>query len=89
MTAASRKGLPTVFRRDYLDGLGLLSRRDDPSVFIKAMRFAHDLTASVDLSDYAEAKRQLTRANAFEEPGSVRRLQILGRHSPWHPLHPG
>lgn len=53
------------------------------------MRFAHDLTASVDLSDYAEAKRQLTRANAFEEPDSVRRLQILGRRSPARPLHPG
>lgn len=53
------------------------------------MRFAHDLTASVDLSDYAEAKRQLTRANAFEEPDSVHRLQILGRRSPARPLHPG
>jgi Fic family protein len=87
----SRIIIPTVFRQDYLDGLRLLSRQDDPSVFIKAMRYAHDFTESIDFTDYTdytdytEAKRQLTQANAFEEPDSIRRLQILGRRS----LRPG
>lgn len=78
----SRIIVPTVFRQDYLDGLRLLSRQDDASVYIKAMRYAHDFTASVDFSDYVEAKRQLTQANAFDEPDGTRRLQILGSRNP-------
>lgn len=74
--------VPTVFRQVYFDGLRMLSRQDDPSVFIKAMRYAHDFTASVDFSDYAEAKRQLVEANAFNEPDSVQRLRILGASMP-------
>ncbi len=73
--------IPPVFRQDYLDGLRLLSRQDDSTVFIKAMRYAHDFTASIDFTDYAEAKRQLNEANAFEEPDSPRRLQILKRRT--------
>jgi hypothetical protein len=68
--------VPTVFGQDYLDGLRLLSRQGDASVLIKAMRYAHDFTARVDFTDYAEARRQLTESNAFEEPDSTRRLQI-------------
>ncbi|NEE02288.1 Fic family protein [Phytoactinopolyspora halotolerans] len=71
--------VPTVFRQDYLDGLRLLSRQDDPSVLIKAMRYAHDFTAIIDFSDYAEAKRQLHEAHAFEEPDSARRLRVRPR----------
>ncbi|WP_166355763.1 Fic family protein [Phytoactinopolyspora limicola] len=81
LQAASRSRIiiPTVFRQDYLDGLRMLSRRNDASVFIKAMRYAHDFTASVDYTDYAKAKRQLTEANAFEDPDSANQLKILGR----------
>jgi hypothetical protein len=74
--------VPTVFRNDYLDGLRMLSRQDDPRVLIKAMRFAHDFTASVDYSDYATMKAQLEQANAFNEPESGDRLRILGRERP-------
>jgi hypothetical protein len=77
----SRIIIPTVFRTDYLDGLRMLSRQDEPSVFIKAMRYAHDFTASVDFSDYSGAKGQLEQANAFEEPESAKRLRILGQLS--------
>lgn len=69
--------IPTVFRQDYLDGLRMMSRRDDPTVSIKAMRYAHDFTAGIDFSEYTEAKRQLVEANAFEDPDSPRRLRIL------------
>ena len=71
--------IPTVFRNDYLDGLRMLSRQDEPRVFIKAMRYAHDFTASIDYSDYATMKDQLTAANAFNEPESAERLRVLGR----------
>lgn len=86
--------VPTVFRDDYLDGLRGLSRRNEPGVFIKAMRYAHDFTASVDYSDYAQMKAQLHEANAFEEPNSANRLRILGRRStspapaPWRSSQP-
>lgn len=80
--------VPTVFRTDYLDGLRMLSRQDQPRVFIKAMRYAHDFTASLDYSDYAIMKGQLEEANAFNEPESGDRLKILGRElvtpeAPW------
>lgn len=81
--------IPTVFRNDYLDGLRMLSRQDEPRVLIKAMRYAHDFTASIDYSDYATMKAQLTEANAFNEPESSDRLRVLGREriiaspAPW------
>ncbi len=71
--------VPTVFRQDYLDGLRLLSRRDDPSVFIKAMRYVHDMTAAVNFSSYIQARDHLTRANAFRDPDSPHRLHIPRR----------
>ena len=70
--------VPTVFRTDYLDGLRMLSRRSDPSVFIKAMRYAQDFTASIDFSEYAVMRAQLEEANAFNEPESPDRLRVLG-----------
>lgn len=69
--------VPTVFRQDYLDGLRMLSRQDDPSIFIKSMRFLHDFTASIDFANYDQAKSELNAANAFDEPDSARRLRIL------------
>ncbi len=75
--------IPTAFRQDYLDGLRRLSRQEDPSVLIKAMRFAHDFTASVDLSDDTPARRMLAAANAFNEPDSGDRLRIPERPGPW------
>lgn len=84
LTAAGQHRIivPTVYREDYLDGLRGMSRRDDPTILIKTMRYAHDFTAAIDFTDYAEAKAQLTDANAFEEPDSSRRLRIPGRRAP-------
>lgn len=74
---------PTVFHTDYLDGLRLLSRRGDPSVFNKAMRYAHDFTASIEYADYATMRSQLDEANAFNERERAERLRVLGRqHTP-------
>jgi fido (protein-threonine AMPylation protein) len=79
----SRIIVPTVFRQDYLDGLRGLSRRGDPSVFIKAMRYAHDFTHSIDFYDYEDAKQRLTLAHAFNEPDSTDRLVVLPRRAAW------
>jgi hypothetical protein len=38
--------VPAGFRSDYLSALRRLSRDDDPSVCIKALRFLHDYTGS-------------------------------------------
>lgn len=72
--------VPTVFRDDYLGALRRLSRQDDPSILIKALRYAHDYTASVDYTDFASAAEALARTNAFEHPDSPRRL-VLDRSS--------
>lgn len=50
-----------VFRQDYLDGLRMFSRQGDSSVFIKAMRYAHDFTAGIDFTDRHNAQAVMTR----------------------------
>lgn len=68
LTAADqmRTIIPTVFRDDYLGALRRLSREDDPSVLIKALRYANDWTARIDFSDLDGARDQMTTTNAFE-----------------------
>lgn len=68
--------IPRVFRDDYLGGLRLLTRQGDPSVLIKALRYAHDYTARIDFSSLAGATEILYATNAFNEPGSSERLQL-------------
>jgi hypothetical protein len=59
--------IPTVYRDDYVGALRRLSRHDDASPLIKALIFAHDVFAEIDFRDLADAERQLTAINAFEE----------------------
>ncbi len=68
--------IPTVFRDDYLASLRRLSRQDDPSVLIKALRFAQDWTARIDFTDFDTARRQMTETNAFEPPADNVRLLL-------------
>jgi hypothetical protein len=72
----SRIIIPTVFRDDYLGGLRQLTRQGDSSVLIKAMRYAHDYTASIDFSTVAGGTDALRATNAFNEPGSSERLRL-------------
>ncbi len=69
--AQSRIIIPTVYREDYLGALRRLSRQDDPSVLIKALRYAQDYTAQIDFTNRDEAIAQLTVTNAFNEPNSA------------------
>ena len=72
----SRIIVPTVFRDDYLGGLRRLTRQEDPSVLIKALRYAHDYTARIDFSDLTPATEALRTTNAFHEPDSDYRLTL-------------
>jgi fido (protein-threonine AMPylation protein) len=42
----SRIIIPTVFRNDYFDALRALSRRDDPSIFVRSLEFCQKVTAA-------------------------------------------
>jgi len=75
----SRIIVPTVFRDDYLGGLRLLSRRDDPSVLIKALRFAHDYTSQLPFGSTEEAEDVLRQTHAFNDPQSEDRLMLPSR----------
>ena len=76
----SRIIIPTVYREDYLGALRRLSRQDDPSVLIKALRYAQDYTVHIDFNDLDGAIRELDRTHAFNEPDSDDRL-ILPRRA--------
>ena len=69
--------VPTGFRSDYLSALRRLSRDDDPSVYIKALRFLHDYTAQIDWTTHATAEADLRSTNAFEETDDAPRLRLL------------
>jgi hypothetical protein len=72
----SRIIIPTVFRDDYLGGLRLMTRQGEPSVLIKALRYAHDYTAQIDFSELPRATETLRATNAFREPDSDHRLAL-------------
>jgi len=74
--AQSRIIVPTVFRDDYLGGLRRLTRQDDPSVLIKALRYGHDYTAQIDFSNLDGATDTLRATNAFNEPDGDERLRL-------------
>lgn len=73
--------IPTVYRDDYLGALRRLSRQDDPSILLKALRYAHDYTAAIDYTTFATAADQLANTHAFDDPDSTRRL-VLPSPSP-------
>jgi hypothetical protein len=69
--------VPTGFRGDDLAALRRLSREDDPSVYIKALRFLHDYTAQIDWTSHDAAEVDLRATNAFEETDDAPRLRLL------------
>jgi fido (protein-threonine AMPylation protein) len=74
--AQSRIIVPTVFGDDYLGALRRLTRQEDPSVLIKALRYGHDYTAQIDFSNLDGATDTLRATNAFNEPGGDERLRL-------------
>lgn len=59
--------VPTGYRSEHLGALRRLSRDDDPSVYVKALRFLHDYTSQIDWSTDDTAAGELTQTNAFAE----------------------
>jgi hypothetical protein len=66
--------IPTVFREDYLGALRRLSRQDDPSVLIKALRYAQEWTSRIDFTDLESAKEQMAATHAFDNDEGVHLL---------------
>ncbi len=72
----SRIIIPTVFRDDYLGGLRRMTRQDDPTVLVKALRFAQDYTAQINFADLTRAANALRATSAFGEPDGDQRLTL-------------
>jgi hypothetical protein len=64
--------IPTAYRADYLGALRRLTRDNDPSILIKALRFAHDWTSRIDWSSHETATSDLTDSNAFDDEDDAR-----------------
>jgi hypothetical protein len=63
--------IPTVFRDDYLGALRALSRRGQPTAYLRMIDRIQRFSASIDFSDFASARRALESSNAFKEPGEA------------------
>ncbi len=59
--------IPTVFRDDYLNSLRRLTRRGDPSVFIRAISRVREFSANLTGDDFNMTKAYLDKCNAFKE----------------------
>jgi prophage maintenance system killer protein len=69
----SRIVIPTVFRDDYVDSLRALSRRDEPSIFVRNLEFCQRVSAACSQASSADAIRTWATAYAFcENPRQAR-----------------
>jgi hypothetical protein len=57
----------------------MLTRQDDPTVLIKALRYLHDYTAQIPFFTTNMAELALRATNAFNEPNSTHRLILPSR----------
>ncbi|MBU1347909.1 MAG: Fic family protein [Alphaproteobacteria bacterium] len=72
----SRIVIPTVYRNDYLDALRALSRRGDPSIFVRSLEFCQRVSAACSAPSTDAAIESWARAYAFCEDGRHARLTI-------------
>lgn len=72
----SRIAIPTVFRDDYLDSLRALSRRNDPSIFVRSLEFCQRVSAACSASSVSEAIDVWAKAYAFCEDPRQARLSL-------------
>jgi len=59
--------IPTVFRDDYINSLRRLTRRKDPSVFVRAISRVREFSANITGDDFNATKAYLERCNAFKD----------------------
>lgn len=72
----SRIVIPTVFRHDYVDSLRALSRRDEPSIFVRNMEFCQRVSAACSAPTSAAAIDNWAKAYAFCENSREARLTM-------------
>lgn len=72
----SRIVIPTVYRNDYLDALRALSRRRDPSIFVRSLEFCQRVSAACSAASTDTAIQSWARTYAFCEDGRHARLTI-------------
>ncbi len=59
--------IPTVFRDDYLNALRRLTRRNDPSVLLRAMSRVRNFSANITGDDFEVTRKYLEQCNAFKD----------------------
>lgn len=59
--------IPTVFREDYLNALRRLTRRNDPSVLIRAISRVRLFSANIQGDDFEVTRSYLEQCNAFKD----------------------
>lgn len=72
----SRIVIPTVFRTDYLDALRALTRRGEPSIFVRSMEFCQKVSAACSEETTAATIETWARAYAFCESPRHARLMM-------------
>lgn len=71
-TGRTRIIVPTVFREDYLLSLRCLSRKGDPTVYIRVMEKLQLFSSHIVGDNFEDAFRFLKESDAFEEPETGR-----------------
>ena len=59
--------IPTVFREDYLNALRRLTRRSDPSVFIRAISRVRQFSSNITGDNFDVTRAYLESCNAFKD----------------------
>jgi hypothetical protein len=68
--------IPIVFRDEYVTGLRVLTRQDDPAPFLAVLDFAQRYCAAIDFTEYDRAVALLRATNAFEDPAPDVKLRL-------------
>ena len=76
LTAAgqSKIVIPTVFRDDYLGALRRLTRKQDPSVIIKAMERVRLFSSNIRGENFESIQAYLESTHAFDDDGHILRF---------------
>ena len=59
--------IPTVYRDDYIGALRKLTRKKDPSAYIRMLARAHDFSSKIEGEKMDEMQLLLEQCNAFQE----------------------
>lgn len=63
--------IPTVYREDYIGALRKLTRKQDPTVYVKMLRRAQEFSATIKADDMNGTEKHLEASNAFSDEDDV------------------